>query len=101
MIQTLACKSKLTEDFYVAVPKPRVADNAAKLEEQRLNKLMELQDSYKSLANDPALQKVAFFFEHLRTTLRPSVKCSLSRGHRAVFNPHTFACQLEFRLLQE
>ncbi|KAG6544760.1 hypothetical protein Mapa_013786 [Marchantia paleacea] len=40
-----------------SVPKPRVADNAAKLEEERLNKLRELQDSYKSLANDPALKK--------------------------------------------
>ncbi|BBN05565.1 nucleoporin GLE1 [Marchantia polymorpha subsp. ruderalis] len=46
-----------------SVPKPRVADNAAKLEEQRLNKLMELQDSYKSLANDPALQKELKVYE--------------------------------------
>ncbi|CAM6083902.1 unnamed protein product [Calypogeia fissa] len=40
-----------------SVPKPRVSEEAARLEEGRLNKLKELQDSYKHLAMDPALKK--------------------------------------------
>lgn len=43
---------------FVPVPRPRVSEQAARLEEERLNKLKELQDAYKHLAMDPALKKV-------------------------------------------
>jgi hypothetical protein len=40
------------------VPKPRVSENAAQLEEGRLKKLKELQESFKHLTGNPALKKV-------------------------------------------